>query len=245
VINLIPAEIRRQTGRRGSFFGSLAFVTLFGLGVLLVIIFSHDDTSAKTMSDGTGVLYFAIALASIVIGATAGAYDTDQGTMRYLVLTGRPRWQLMLVRVPGLMVTIILVSLPAVVLVILASLISPSPRFDGGDLFDLFWTVWMVGFLYGIFSLAIGTFLKSNGVAIAVSVVMVFGGFLIAGLIYSFVSKDLANAFFPIVVSVVVDRKASPPPDPSLSLGASSAILVVWLSVLLGAALARVQRAEY
>lgn len=223
----------------------MVFVGLFGLGLLLVVIFSSEDTGKKAMTDGTGLLLFAAVLAAIVIGATAGAYDVDQGTMRYLVLTGRPRWQLMLVRVPALLVTIVLVTLPAMVLVIVGSLISPAPGFTGGDLFDLFWSVWIGGFLYGILSLTIGTFLKSNGVAIAVCVVLNFAGILIASLIYEFVSEDLANGFFPVVASVVIDREAGSGAESTLSLGASSAVLVIWLGALLGAAVARIQRAEY
>lgn len=245
MIKLIPAEIRRQTGRKGSFFGSMGFVGLFAIGLFVVVIFSSKDTGFRSMEDGTGLLMFSAIIASIVIGATAGAYDVDQGTMRYLVLTGVPRWQLMLVRVPALMVTIILVTLPAMLLVIVSSLLSPSPGFGSGDLFDLFWAVWISGFCYGILSLAIGTFLKSNGVAIAVCVVLNFAGILIAGLIYEYVSEDLGNAFFPVVASVVVDRKAGAPPDPTLSLATSSVVLVIWLTALLGAAVARIQRAEY
>ena len=41
-----------------------------------------------------------------------------------------------------------------------------GPGASGGDYFDLFYATWMTGVLYGLLSLAIGMFLKSNGVAV-------------------------------------------------------------------------------
>lgn len=245
MIDLIPAEIQRQTGRKGSFYGSMAVVALFALGLLLWVILSANDNAHDVVESGNGLLVFATVLCSIVIGATAGAYDVDQGTMRYLVLTGRPRWQLVLVRVPALIVTIVLVTLPAIVIVLISSILAGSPSAGSGDYFDLFYGVWMTGFLYGTLSMAIGTFLKSNGVAIAVAVVLNFAGFLIAGLITENVSKDLGNAFFPVVSGVVITHSSSNGPETTLSVGLSAVLVVVWLVVLVGAAVGRVQRAEY
>lgn len=245
MIGLIPAEIRRQVGRRGSFWGATAWLSIFGIGMLLWTVFSSSDSGFEAVDSGRGLLGFAIALAAIVVGATAGAYDVDKGVMRYLVMTGRPRWQLVLVRIPGLVVTIVLITLPALLLVLLASLIAPAPHASGSDYFDLFYGVWMTGILYGALSLAIGTFMKSNGIAIAVAVVLNFAGILIAGLIHEYVSKELGNAFFPIVAGVVIEHKMDESIDGSFGVAASAGLVLLWLSVLFGAALARVQRAEY
>jgi ABC-type transport system involved in multi-copper enzyme maturation permease subunit len=245
VIALLPAEIRRQVGRRGSFWGATAWVSLFGLGILIWVILSGKDTGFKAVDNGAGLLIFAIALASIVVGATAGSYDVDQGIMRYLVMTGRPRWQLVFVRALALIVTVVLITLPGIVMVLLASLLAPAPHAAGSDYFDLIYGVWMTGILYGLLSLAIGTFMKSNGVAIAVAVVLNFAGILIASLIIEYVSKDLGNAFFPIVSGIVIQHEADTGADASLSLLTSSILVVAWLAVLFGAAFARVQRAEY
>jgi ABC-type transport system involved in multi-copper enzyme maturation permease subunit len=104
----------------------------------------------------------------------------------------------------------------------------------------------MSGFLYGILSLAIGTFLKSSGVAIAVAIVANLAGFLIAGLVVEYVSKDVGNALFPVVAGAVIDRHGGgSAPDASFSLAVSAVILAIWLIALLGAAVARIQRAEY
>lgn len=245
MIDLLPAEIRRQTGRRGSFWGATLWCGLFGLGVLLWVLLSSDDSGEKAVSNGTDLLIFALGLASIVIGATAGSYDVDQGIMRYLVMTGRPRWQLVLVRIPGLIATIVLVSLPALLMVLLASLIASSPVASGATYLDLFYSVWMTGILYGLLSLAIGMFLKSSGVAIAVAVVVNFAGVLIASIIVEYVSRDVGNAFFSAVSGTVIMRDPGSGPDASYGVGVSAVLVVLWLGLLFGAALARVQRTEY
>jgi ABC-type transport system involved in multi-copper enzyme maturation permease subunit len=245
VIGLIPAEIKRQIGRKGSFLGATAWIAIFGLGLLIWVVLSSKDSGAKAIDNGSGLIIFATALASIVLGATAGAYDVDQGIMRYLVMTGRPRWQLVFVRVPGLVVTIVLVTLPSLLLILLASALAPGPAASGSDYFDLVYGAWMTGILYGLLSLAIGMFLKSNGVAIAVAVVLNFAGLLIAGAIYENVSHALGNAFYPIVAGTVIQHQADTGQNASFSLATSIVLVLVWLGVLCGAAFARVQRAEY
>lgn len=245
MIDLLPAEIRRQVGRKGSFFGAMAWVGLFGIGVFVWALVSSSSDANTAIESGGGLLMFAATLAGIVVGATAGAYDVDQGTMRYLVLTGRPRWQLVSVRILALPVTIALLALPSMLLVLLAGLVAGGEAATGEMYLDLFYGPIVSGVLYGILSLCIGTFLKSNGVAIAVAVVLNFAGLLIAGLIYENVSKDLANGFFPIVAAVVVDREAGTGPDETLSMSASVVVLAIWLVALIAAAITRVQRAEY
>jgi ABC-type transport system involved in multi-copper enzyme maturation permease subunit len=245
VISLIPAEIRRQIGRKGAFYGAMIWILLFGLGVFGWVILANDPNGFDAVESGAGLLVFAVALASIVLGATAGAYDVDQGTMRYLVMTGRPRWQLVGVRIPALLVTIVLISLPAILVILLASVIAPAPHPQGSDYFDLFYMPWMTGLLYGLLSLTIGTFLKSNGVAIAVAVVLNFAGALIAGAIQEFVSEALGNAFYPIAAGVVISHEKGAGPPPTFDLVPSTIIVIAWLVVLLGAAFLRVQRAEY
>ena len=245
MIDLLPAEIRRQIGRKGSFFGSMAWIGLFAVGVLVWSILSSSSDTETAIESGGGLLLFAATIAGIVIGATAGAYDVDRGTMRYLVLTGRPRWQLVGVRVLAFPVTVAAVTLPAVLVVLLAGLVAGGESAQGDMYVDLFYAPIMAGILYGTLSLCIGTFLKSIGVAIAVAVVLNFAGLLIAGLIYENVSQDLANGFFTVVALVAIDREAGSGPESTFSLSTSIAILVVWLTALIGASIARVQRAEY
>lgn len=248
MIGLLPEELRRQVGRKGSFFGAMGVVTLFALGHFIWALTSDNDTKFGVLDTGTGLTLFVAILAAIVVGATAGSYDGAQGTMRYLVLTGRPRWQLVVIRPIVLFATIALFTLPAIVLTLITTALAPSGFLPatGEMYFDLFWAVWVGAWIFGVLSLAIGTFLNSSGVAIAVAIVLNISGLILTGLIYDNVSEDLAKAFYPVVAGAVIDRQASSGPDgESYSLAASSVILFIWIAALVGAAWARVQRAEY
>lgn len=239
---LLGAEMRRQLWRRGSVLGSAAAVTLFAGGLLVFSIFSDDETRADVVDAGAGLLTFVLVICAIVLGAIAGAYDTDKGTMRYLVLTGRPRWQLALVRVPALAVTIVAVLLPGLALVLLAAALAPGPSPSSSDWIDLFYGVPAAAFLYSMLSLAIGTFLRSSAVAIAVSIVLNFASLVIVAVLSEYVSEEVAELTFPVVVGVVIARGAD---AGQFGLGTAAAALAVWLVALLGAAVWQVQRSEY
>lgn len=258
MINLLKAEVIRQTGRRGSFWGSLGLTTIVAVILLIWALTTSSDPSSSTiLNNGSGLISAMVVICSIVIAAIAGAYDVDQGTMRYLVLTGRPRWQLVAVRYLGFFCTLIIFSLPALVLVCLGALAlgtSTTPTAAGDPVgfsavWELFYAVWVGGALYGILALSVGTFLKSNGVAIAVSIVLNFAGVLAAALIWEFVSHTAGDLFYPIVVGAAVTREAQTAGEvgnsSALSLGTSLGVLGIWVAALIGAAVYRVQRAEY
>lgn len=257
MISLLGSEVRRQTGRRGTFYGSAIVCLLMAVIVAIwALTTGSNPTQWKIINNGTGIISAFAVLCSVVVGAIAGAYDTDQGTMRYLVLTGRPRWQLVAVRFLALLVTITLFLLPALIVVLLvgmtgapntADLHDPDVRTGAAQVFDLFYTVLMSGYLYGIIALAIGTFLRSNGVAIAIAVVLNFAGVLAAGLIYEYVDKTLGSAFYPVVAGAVIARESAEAGDAggAISLTASVAVLIIWIAALVGAAIARVERSEF
>lgn len=258
MINLLKAEVIRQTGRRGSFYGSLGFSVLIAVILLIWVLTTGSDPSGSTIiNNGAGLLGAIVVICSVIIGAIAGAYDADQGTMRYLVLTGRPRWQLVVVRYLGFFCTLILFTLPALILVSLIALAfgdSTTPTASGDPegfsaWWQMFYVVWVGGALYGLLALSIGTFLKSNGVAIAVAIVLNFAGVLAAALIWEFVSHAAGDIFYPIVVGAAVTREAQtagPEGNASaLSLATSLSVLAIWVAALVGAAIWRVQRSEY
>jgi ABC-type transport system involved in multi-copper enzyme maturation permease subunit len=258
---LILAELKRQTGRRGTFYGSIVVTVIFAVIIGIWASTTGDEpTRTEILMAGKGLVGAIAVMCAIVIGAIAGAYDTDQGTMRYLVLTGRPRWQLVIVRYIALIPTIVLATLPAILLLLLLQFIGPAggpPSVDAHGwppVLELFWGVWLPAVLYGFLSLSIGTFLKSNAVAIAVAIVLNFAGTLAAVLIWEYVSHALGNIFYPVVVDAVVSRSSSSAgPETSalgeatgqISLGASVAVLALWLVVLIGAAIFRAERSEY
>ncbi|MFT4050248.1 MAG: hypothetical protein QM648_10520 [Solirubrobacterales bacterium] len=256
MIGLIPAEIRRQTGRRGSFYGSLGFALLFAIFLGIWAVTTKSDPSRTTIIvNGKGLVSAAVVICSIVVGAIAGAYDTDQGTMRYLVLTGRPRWQLVIVRYLAFIATVLLFTTPAIIAILLIQFFGhaggpPSPDANGWPpAIDMIWGIWLSGILYGFLALSIGTFLKSNAVAIAVAIALNFAGVLAAGLLWEYVNHTLGNIFYPVVVSGIVERSATGAgPDAAfgtISVAGSVIVLALWLVVLIGAAIARVQRSEY
>lgn len=258
MIKLLKAEVIRQTGRRGSFWGSMGFALVVAVILLIWAATTGSKPSgSEIINNGGGLVGAVVIICSIIIAAIAGAYDVDQGTMRYLVLTGRPRWQLVSVRYLGFFCTLIIFSLPALLLVLIGALVfgtsgTPVPSGDpegSSAVWELFYMVWLGGALYGILALSVGTFLKSNGVAIAVAIVLNFAGVLAAALIWEFVSHAGGDLFYPILVGAAVTREAQTAgPDgnaSALSLGTELSVLVIWVVALVGAAIYRVQRAEY
>ncbi|MBJ7348751.1 MAG: hypothetical protein JHC87_09300 [Thermoleophilaceae bacterium] len=238
---LLRAEIRRQLGRRGSIWGSAGVLALIAGGILLWTLLGTDVTGAKVIDNAAGVIGFFIFLVAVVIGALAGSYDVDQGTMRYLVLTGVSRTRLALVRLPALMISLVAITLPAYALVLVSFMIAGSEAPTGEMWLNLFYQPLMIAWIYGAISLAIGMLLRSNGVAIAVAMVTNFAGGLLAILIADKVSALAGELFISASAAIVVDRNAGD----ELSVAAAAAVTVIWLVVLLGAAVARVQRAEY
>jgi ABC-type transport system involved in multi-copper enzyme maturation permease subunit len=236
----------------------MGFAALFAIILLIWAITTKSNPSTSTiLNNGAGLIGAATVICSVIIGAIAGAYDVDQGTMRYLVLTGRPRWQLVGVRYLGLFCSVILFTLPGLLIVALTALIlgHGGPPDSGGDpaggtaWFQLFYGTWIGGMLYGLLALSVGTFLKSNGVAIAVAIVLNFAGVLAAALIWQYIWHTAGDIFYPIIVGAAVTREAQTAgPDASaasLSMTTTVIALIGWIVVLVGAAIWRVQRSEY
>ena len=241
MLALLRAELRRIVGRRGTFYGSIAFT------LLIVAI----TVAAASPGDGNDALgYVADAgrysglLGVVVMGALAGSYDTANGTMRYLVLTGVPRWQLVAVRLLGILVAV----LPMAILVLVIGIVWGSAT-DGGitgnALPDNVWAVLATLWTWALVSTSVGMLMRSNGPAIAVSVVLFFGGTLITGLVANFISETLANYLLPSVFEQVASLESGGSDDFKLALAGAFVVLAVWLVALCGAALVRVQRDEY
>ena len=97
---MLAAEIRRIVGRRGSFWSAI-FV-----GFATVVIDDHRPADAERRRRRHRAarrhrpdLDRRATLMAVLVGALAGSYDTAQGTMRYLVMTGVPRRRLYATRV--------------------------------------------------------------------------------------------------------------------------------------------------
>jgi ABC-type transport system involved in multi-copper enzyme maturation permease subunit len=242
MLPLIGAELRRITGRRGSFYGSILFALII-MGITIAVDDAQSGATAMERAATAG--RYAGLLGVVVMGALAGSYDSANGTMRYLVLTGVPRWQLAVVRIVGMMLAVLPMALLILVIAYVASMgvgDGPSGKVLGESLWAVLATLWT----WGIVSVSIGMLMRSNGSAIAVSVVLFFGGGLITALVAEFISETLANYLLPTVFEQVAALiKPGGEEDLALSLAAAFAVLAVWLVVLSAAAIARVQRDEY
>ncbi|WP_320671138.1 ABC transporter permease subunit [Patulibacter defluvii] len=247
---LLRAELTRITRRRGSFFGAIGITAAITVIAVIVILVNDPRGGESSFRDITSVGQYVGVFAAIVVGALAGSYDTANGTMRYLVLTGVPRWQLTLIRVPALMIALCaLVVLP----ILLGLVVGATIGTDGGsamsaketlnDVWSCFAAVW----IWGVVSLAVGTLMRSNGPAIAVGIVLFVAGSLITGLIGSEVSKEVANVLLPRPAGTVIslDDTSDFLDDDHVSIAGSFVLLGAWLAALLGLAVWRVRRDEY
>src|SRR4249919_881484 len=118
---MLAAEIRRIAGRRGSYWSAL----LIGLGAVVLMaiirIYQDGDAGGTEFLDAMGPISLVATLMAVLVGALAGSYDTAQGTMRYLVMTGVPRRRLYLTRVLGCAIAIVISCLPAIALMLVAA----------------------------------------------------------------------------------------------------------------------------
>lgn len=236
-MRLIRFEIQRIRRRRGSFLGSMAFAAAIAL--IAVIATGRQDEMLWTNVLGIGTV-----MGATIIGALAGSFDNAEGTMRYLVLTGTPRWRLVATRVPALMAALLLFAIPASLLATAAmashheSLEVIARTIGGATLGMLSW---------GLVSMCVGTMLRSNGAGIAVALVLFLVGALVTEFVRDKISETAGDLLLPNVGQVVSSIGHTLPGQPAYTIGfaAASAVLVAWLAAFLGAAVLRVQRDEY
>jgi len=181
---------------------------------------------------------------AVLVGALAGSYDTSQGTMRYLVMTGVPRRRLYGTRVLGTAIATILCCVPAVVLTVVGAYVLRHDSFSDPSLSAVVGAVWAYcanPLVFGLVSVAVGSLLHSNGAAIGVSLGFSLGGAILTGLIGSYVSETLASYLLPAATDIAaqLDRSAN------ISVAAAFAAIIAWLIAFLGAGLMRVLRDEY
>lgn len=243
MLGLLRAEVRRITGRRGSFYGAIAFALLI---VVITVLAADPDDGNEAFGFVADAGRYAGLLGVVVMGALAGSYDTANGTMRYLVLTGVPRWKIAVVHLLGIMVAV----LPMALLILVIGFVWGSGQdggiSGGGAIPENVWAVLATLWTWGLVATSVGMLMKSNGPAIAVSVVLFFGGALITGLVSEFISETLAGYLLPSVFEQVASlEKAGGENDFRLALGAAFAALLVWIGALTALAVARTNRDEY
>ena len=241
---MLASEVRRIVGRRGSFWSAL----LIGFGAVALLIAvrltGKEDPGGTLMLDAMGPISLVATIMSVLVGALAGSYDTAQGTMRYLVMTGVPRRRLYANRVAGMVIATLIACAPAVVLGIAAAHVCRhGPLRDPSFTDDLgaVWAYVALPIVFGLVSLGVGSLLRSNGAAIGVSLGFALGGTVLTGLAANFVSETLAGYLLPAATPVVASLQG----DDHISLGAAFVSVAVWLAAFLALGLLRTLRDEY
>lgn len=238
---LIGFELRRIIGRRGSFFGAMG--VSFAIALLAA---ATAPTEAQEGAVWSVVIGLPLVFGATVVAALEGSYDMSQGTMRYLVLTGVPRWRLIAIRVPAVLLAILLIALPSLLVGLIAmanagETISEMARGMGGAL--------TIGLSWGLVAMAVGTLLRSNGAGIAVALVLYLAANIITAVVRSQVSETAGDYLLPNVVSTVArfgEAASVDAPDPSQLPFLNALIaLTIWLTAIVALAAARVERDEY
>jgi ABC-type transport system involved in multi-copper enzyme maturation permease subunit len=241
---MLAAEVRRIIGRRGSFWTAL----LVGFGAVVTMIIvrltQNGDAGGTELLDAMDPISTVALLMAVLVGALAGSYDTAQGTMRYLVMTGVPRRRLYATRVLGTAVATVLCCLPAIVLAVAAAYICHHSSFHDPSLRSVAGGAWAYlanPLVFALVSVGVGSLLRSNGAAIGVSLGFALGGGILTGVVSAYVSKTLAGYLLPEATDIIarVDHHGD------ISLAGAAAAVVVWLALFIGAGLWRTLHDEY
>ena len=246
---MIRATLRTITARRGSFRGGALVVLVAVLLVIGVLVVVHElrpgrnpSVGGQPMLDGVGGAVWALGtVVAILIGALAGSYDVAQGTMRYLVLTGVGRLRIYLARTVAVVIAVLLALVPALALGLIAVFALPSTDADevtAGEVLDVAWTSVLFPLVFALIAMGIGTLLRSNGPAIAVSLLFVFAGAPLLALI------EAANETVgDLMLLQTLDRLTGG--ETSLPIAVAGLAAVAWVTLFWALGGARLARDEY
>ncbi|HEY7178743.1 MAG TPA: hypothetical protein VH305_06170 [Gaiella sp.] len=243
------ALLRTIVGRKGSFLGTAGVVlaAVIVVGAVLVIVHSlrpgrNPSIGGQPMLDGvSGAVWLLGGVGAIVIGALAGSYDVAQGTMRYLVLTGVRRIGLYVARTVALVAAVLLALLPALALGLALVFLLPHEReadVKASEVGDVVWTCLLWPIVFAVIAMGIGSLLRSNGAAVAISLFFAFAAAPLLGLV-SAASETLGD----LMLLPALDRVTGG--DDGAPLAAAAAAVVVWVAVFWSAGALRVTRDEY
>lgn len=238
---MIASEVLRIVRRRGSYLSAV----LLGLAIMVAVVVyrafrDRPDDGGTSLLDVLGGVGAIATITAVIVGALAGSYDTANGTMRYLVMTGVPRVRLLANRLAGTLIAVALACVPAIVVGIAGAI--ALPHSEAATVRDHAAAVWgyaSPALIYAAVSVLVGSLLRSNGASIAVSLGLFLGGSIISALVATKVSATAGALLLPDAAGAVasLDRSAIP-------LAASFAVVVAWLAALAVAAAWRVSREE-
>lgn len=240
---MIRSEITRILGRRVMTWTCLLLGAVPVVGLVAYQVARGRQSGGTDLLADFGALSTMAVILSILLAALAGSYDTANGTMRYLVLTGVPRGRLFANRIVATLTVITLTSLPAVLIGLGAALTlrqSSAANPDVGDLAGGAWAYLGGPLVFGLVSVAIGSLLGSNGAAIGVALGLYLGGTLLTQLVATHVDERVAAYLLPAATDAVTSWHAG-----AIPLAGSVLVLVAWLAALCIAAHTRLSLDEY
>lgn len=174
---MVSAELRKITGRRAVLWGAIVAQLLVFAGIL-----ANRAVQAARGGLGDGGLggqawvlqggLLVTLVAAAVIGAQTGAYDSANGTLRFLLLSGRSRSALFAARVVAFLIAVVVVLAPSAALFAVGAYVLPRGAETApaaGAALTYLWSGLLDAWVYGLIALAIGAVLRSNGPAIAIA----------------------------------------------------------------------------
>ena len=242
---LVSAEILKLRKRRGL----VALTAVTTIGVILVtygvLIILHAVNAAHYgpaggvdhLGTGIGVLSGLAGVAATIVGATAGAGDLGANVFRELVVTGRPRQTLFNARIPGGALFLLPFVAVAFALIAVASVAFAGslPAPSAGLLAQSgAYVLVPIAFGYAL-ALGLGSLLGSRSTTIGV---LLAWWLAVSPLLMAIGFLGAAREALP---SVAIDRfipgelagALKPDNEPSISVAAAVATLVVWTVVAL------------
>jgi hypothetical protein len=180
---------------------------------------------------------------AILIGAQAGSWDAANGTLRYQVMTGRPRLTLYLLRLPALVSAILTFLAPAALIGLVAALALPTdgdPSITAHDIGNYFAGLLTFTLTYGLISMGIGALFRSSGAGIAVALTVNLIGLNVLAVL-SELNETLGDLMLPNVTARVTGADDAG----DLSLAVAAIALALWIAAFVAAGGLRTVRSEY
>lgn len=243
---VVRQEVRKLTGRRGSFWSALAVTVLLAGAIVVISVIvdgaQDDATGGKEALDVYTFLFFVPLVPLVLVAAQAGAWDFANGTFRYMAVTHRSRGELL----GGTAVAAVLMTLGLGAIYCAVGLTQAftfptdftSADASGRDALAFLWFVGAQGTFWVLMALAVGVITRSTGAGIAIGLVLYFGGFAIGAIIgvWSEPLRDLLPNF-------AITRITLGEGEQSLAAGIVTA--AAWLGGMSGFAVFRTVRSEY
>jgi ABC-type transport system involved in multi-copper enzyme maturation permease subunit len=245
---MLRAELQKISGRRTLFllsaYGPAAICLVIAL--IMVVLYevrpNPDSIGGDKALGWFGVTSVIGTLAFITLAAQEGAWDTANGTMRYLLLTGATRRQLYTTRIAALLAIVTFAVLLVVGISLTFALLAPTEPGDDLTLTDALKFAGMMLLYLGFWSVlthGIGSLTGSNGAATTFAFVAFFGAQIIGPLVSHF-SKEIQYLFPTEAIGRVLGDSGSGSP-----LWLAIVVLVAWFVGAIWMGYARLKATEY